>query len=219
MTPLESSIEPPGRAPFSSTVGKAPSSRARAAAHNPAIPAPAISNSGQGEGRLVLDVLDLDPLRAPDEHGVRVCRVDDVVDLDPELAGLRDVILGRLDQNGEMVQQRPLRIARLTLVELDERPADLHPWRARGPRRSSGEAQPEVLLGRLLGRLRPQRDVVEVVLDLRRRLDEPEPQPFRDVCVDLTVAWPVQLGAVERAERRAEARDPQRDVLERALLA
>ena len=88
MTPLESSIEPFGRVLFSSTVGKAPSSRARAAAHNPAIPAPAISNSGQGEGRLVLDVLDLDPLRAPDEHGVRVRRVDDVVDLDPELAGL-----------------------------------------------------------------------------------------------------------------------------------
>src|SRR4029078_11560052 len=101
MTPLESSIEPPVRVPFSCTVGKAPSSRARAAAHNPAIPAPAISNSGQGEGRLVPHALHLCALPAPpathasalrrgarDERVVRLGGVDEVVDLDPELAGL-----------------------------------------------------------------------------------------------------------------------------------
>jgi len=44
--PLESSIEPPGRSPFSSTTTSAPSSRARAAAHSPAIPAPATTRSG-----------------------------------------------------------------------------------------------------------------------------------------------------------------------------
>ena len=43
MTPLERSIEPPGREPFSSTIGEPPSSRARAAAHRPAIPPPAMS--------------------------------------------------------------------------------------------------------------------------------------------------------------------------------
>ena len=81
----------------------------------------------------MLDVLDLDPLRAPDEDGVRVRRVDDVVDLDPALAGLRDVILRRLDENCQMVQQRTFRLARLALVELDECPADLDPRRSEAP--------------------------------------------------------------------------------------
>ena len=45
MTPLDSSIEPPGRSPFSSTVAATPSSRARAAAHRPAMPAPATTIS------------------------------------------------------------------------------------------------------------------------------------------------------------------------------
>ena len=44
MTPLESSIEPPARVPFSISVGASPSSRARAAHTSPAMPAPAISN-------------------------------------------------------------------------------------------------------------------------------------------------------------------------------
>jgi hypothetical protein len=42
MTQLDSSIDPPGRVPFSYTIGVAPSSRARAAAESPAIPAPAM---------------------------------------------------------------------------------------------------------------------------------------------------------------------------------
>src|SRR5690348_2132952 len=133
--PLERSIEPPAREPFSSTAGSAPSSRARAAAHSPANPAPAISNSGQGERRLVLDVLDAHALRTPDEDRVRVGGVDDVVDLEPELARLLDVLLGRLDAHGEVVQERTLRIAGLALVELDERPADLDPRLARRARR------------------------------------------------------------------------------------
>jgi hypothetical protein len=118
----------------------------------------------------VLDVLDLDPLRAPDEDGVGVRRVDDVVDLDPELAGLGDVLLGRLDQNRKVVQQRSLRVARLALVELDESSADLDPRRARRSRRGRGESELEVGLRRLLGRMRPECNVVEVVLDLGRRL-------------------------------------------------
>ncbi len=44
MTPLESSIDPPVRVPFSINVGERPSSRARAAHTSPAMPAPAISN-------------------------------------------------------------------------------------------------------------------------------------------------------------------------------
>ena len=42
MTPLDSSIDPPDRVPFSWTRGVAPSSRARTAADSPAIPAPAM---------------------------------------------------------------------------------------------------------------------------------------------------------------------------------
>ena len=44
------------------------------------------ARSDERERRLVLDVLDLDALRAPDEDGVRVRRVHDVGDLDPELS-------------------------------------------------------------------------------------------------------------------------------------
>ena len=44
ITPLESSIDPPARSPFSRTSGAAPSSRARAAATRPAIPAPATTS-------------------------------------------------------------------------------------------------------------------------------------------------------------------------------
>src|SRR5947207_15445635 len=96
MTPLDSSIEPPGRSPFSSTVGAAPSSRARAAAHNPAMPAPAtITSLGQREAGLLLDVLDPDAPGTPEEARVGVGRVDDVVDLDTDLLGLGAVPVGR----------------------------------------------------------------------------------------------------------------------------
>jgi len=73
----------------------------------------------------VLDVLDPHALRAPDEHRVGVGRVDDVVDLEAELARLFDVLLGGLDPDGEVIQERALGIPRLAVVELDERAADL----------------------------------------------------------------------------------------------
>src|SRR5204863_3856274 len=75
---------------------------------------------GQRELRLVLDVLDLHALGAPDEDGVRVGGVDDVGDLDAELARLGNVLVRRLDLDGKVVQERLLGIARLALVELDE---------------------------------------------------------------------------------------------------
>jgi hypothetical protein len=59
---------------------------------------------GQREARFVLDVLDPHPLGTPEEDRVRVRRVDDVVDLDPELFGLGDVLFGRVDKYREVVE-------------------------------------------------------------------------------------------------------------------
>jgi len=80
----------------------------------------------------VLDVFDPHTLRAPEKDRVCVRRVDDVVDLDAELLGLGDVILGRVDEHREMVQQRALRLARVALVQLDEGASDLDPRLFRG---------------------------------------------------------------------------------------
>src|SRR3954454_20427818 len=109
------------------------------------MPAPAtITTLGQRERRFVLDVLDPNALRPPDEDRVRVGRVDDVVDLYPELLGLGDVLLGGVDEDCEMVQERSLRIARPALVELDEGPADLDPRLLRRAGRRVAEPEPLV---------------------------------------------------------------------------
>ena len=62
---------------------------------------------------------------------IRVRGVDEVGDLDARVLGLRAMLLGRLDEDGEVVQQRPLRVAGVALVELDEGAA--RPRRAGGP--------------------------------------------------------------------------------------
>ena len=98
-TPLESSIEPPGRSPFSRTSTRAPRAAASAAATSPAIPAPATTRSAMGgsderEARLVLDVLELDPVGPPDEDGARVRRRPHVRDLDPARARLALDVVG-----------------------------------------------------------------------------------------------------------------------------
>src|SRR5919198_510893 len=103
-------MEPPGRVPFSWTTTSAPSSRARAAAASPAIPAPATTRSGsaldEGERRLVLDVLELDAVRAPDEDRVRVLCVHDVGDLETPLLRLPDVLVGGFDAKPEVIEER-----------------------------------------------------------------------------------------------------------------
>ena len=167
----------------------------------------------------MLDVLDLDALRAPDEDRVGVRRVHDVGDLEPELAGLGDVLVRRVDLDRQVVQERLLRISRLALVKLDERTAGLDTGRAGGALSSALEAEALVLVSGLLGRARPESDVFQVVLDLGRRLDEAQTQALGDVEVHLAHARPLDLRAVELGERAVEARDPQRDVLERPLLA
>src|SRR5438046_8838368 len=116
-----------------------------------------------------------------------------------------------------MVQQRPLRVARLTFVELDERATDLHARGARGPRRNGVKAELLVRIGGLLRRARPERDVVEVVIDVRRGLDQAEPKTLAHVEVDLSVAGAVEREVVtELALGLLKTLDPHRDVLQRA---
>ena len=59
--------------------------------------------------------------------------------------------------------------------------------------------------------------MVEVVVDVRLALDEPEPQAFGDVEVGATVLAR-DVNAFERAERLVQIRHTQRHVLERAPL-
>ena len=56
--------------------------------------------------------------------------VDDIVDLDAEVVRAGDVLVRRLDEHREVVEQRPLGRARLAGMELDERAADLDTRRA-----------------------------------------------------------------------------------------
>src|SRR3954453_12932282 len=223
MTQLERSIEPPGRVPFSSTRGRRPSSRARAAHTSPAMPAPAtiINELGQRERRLVLDVLNAPPLRAPEEHRIRVRGIDDIVDLDAELVRSSDVLVRGINEDGEMVQQRLLGRARLPRMELDPRPADLD---ARSPRAAGSsrlETERGVLLGRRFRILREEGDVIEVVLNVGVCLDEPEPDAFAaDVEIRGAVAGALDWNfAGELVERRVETRDTERDVLQRTPVA
>ena len=74
----------------------------------------------------MLDVLDAHAFRAPDEDGARVRGVDDVVD-DVALLRLGDDRIDFVDEHGDMVQQRLLRVTRVAGMELDVRPADLDP--------------------------------------------------------------------------------------------
>jgi hypothetical protein len=91
-------------------------------------------------------------------------------------------------------------------VELDEGPADLD---AGGAVRR--EAVAHVVARGRLGSGRPERDVVEVVLDVGRRLDEGEGDALGDL-EDLRRA----VGKLGTGGR--EVGDPQADMLERTLL-
>jgi hypothetical protein len=72
----------------------------------------------------VLDVLDADALRAPDEDCACVRCVDDVVD-DAHVLRLGDVVVDGVDEHREVVEDRLLGIAGPAGVELDIRAADL----------------------------------------------------------------------------------------------
>ena len=86
----------------------------------------------------MLDVLELDAVRAPDEHGEGVRGVDDVGDLDSQL------LCGRsgVDEHPEVVEERSLRLARVSLDELEVGAPDLDAVRVVRSARSRTSATP-----------------------------------------------------------------------------
>ena len=84
-------------------------------------------------------------------------------------------VVRAVDEHGEVVQERPLRLRRIAGVELEERAADLDA-RNTVARLGLVEAEGEVLARGCLGVARVQRDVVEVVVDLGLRLDDGPPR-------------------------------------------
>src|SRR5664279_6137140 len=112
-----------------------------------------------------------------------------------------------------MVQQRLLRRARLPRVELDPRSADLDARSAGRPGRSRREAELSVRRRRLLRIRGEEGDVVEVVLDVGRGLDEPEPHAFGQLEVRLAVARAIELEACRQLRQcGGEAGDAERNV-------
>src|SRR6266849_2208407 len=119
-----------------------------------------------------------------------------------------------------MVVQRLLGRARLAGMELDPGTSDLD---ARTPCRT-GRRRPETeraVLRRSLLRVRgEERHVVEVVLDVGLRLDEPEAHAFAHVEVRLAGARTFELASGRQLrERLVERGDAECDVLQRAALA
>ncbi len=83
----------------------------------------------------MLDVLELDAVRAPDEDRIGVRRVDDVGDLETAPLRLLDVILSGFDPQAEVVEQRAVALSRVALLEDDRRsPALRLPFAASKPR-------------------------------------------------------------------------------------
>ena len=207
MTHDESSIEPPTRVPFSRTSASA---RARGAGQRRRA-RPCRRPRPCTHVKLNVGLCSTYSIRTrfgpPQERRVGVRRIDDGLDLDVELSGIRDHLVCRLDQHGEMVEQRPLRLTGSPSWKLDEGAADLDPRPLRRARsrsaRTPARSPP--------GRRRQKRDVVEVVLDVGRRLTSVTKIPSP---ISKTSAVPVgQLGA-----RGSEVGYAQPDVLQGALL-
>ncbi len=60
----------------------------------------------------MLDVFDPHAFRAAHEDRERVRGVDDVVDLHAEVVRGREMLVNRIDEDSEVVEERPLRRAR-----------------------------------------------------------------------------------------------------------
>ena len=129
------------------------------------------------------------------------------------------VLVGRVDEDGEVVEERLFRSARLTGMELDPGPAHLH---ARTPGRAGRRGtEPEraVLRRRRLGIGGAERDVVEVVVEVGVCLDETERDAFCQLEVRLALAPPLDVEAFGQLGQRAlEIAHPEGDVLERTAL-
>jgi len=124
----------------------------------------------------VLDVLELHPVGPPDEERDRVRRVDEVVDLDPEILGIGPMLLDRVDEDADVVQERTLRVAEVAGEQLEERAAHLQPA-VTG--RSEAEGLP--LNGRRNRIGGDERDVVEVELRVGVGLDQHDLEAFPEI--------------------------------------
>src|SRR5207244_6231501 len=134
--------------------------------------------------------------------------IDDVVD-DVTLLGLRGHRVDLVDEHCDVVQQRLLGGARIAGMELDVSAADLDARMTLERTLCSVETKRPVVLRRLLGVNRIQRDVVEVVLHLRRRFDKAHSNALAEL--DLNT-----IGKVD--SRTIEIRHAQRNVLESTFL-
>jgi hypothetical protein len=151
----------------------------------------------------VLDVLELDVLGQPDEDGERVGGVHELGDFDPGALRGGLVLLGGIDQHRKMVQERSLGIARIAGMELDVGTAYLDAGLSLRAGLGGIEAVP-LVLG--CGRPRIRRedgDVIQVVLAVGLRLDQPNLQAF---------------ARLDLGRCAIQARDAERDVLERPAL-
>jgi hypothetical protein len=146
----------------------------------------------------VLDVLDLHAFGPPHEERAGVRRVDEVGNLDAELTRLRESVLGRVNEDAEVVQERPLRVHGLASVELDVRAAGLAARDAGVARLRRLKAEGNVLLGGRVGLPRVERNVIEVVVDANRCFDEPDPQTVPELGVDDVRIDAVQIADAER---------------------
>ena len=112
------------------------------------------SRLDEREARLVLDVLDLHAVRAPEEDRVGIRGVDDVGDLDPELVRAAMCSSAESTRTARWFRSGSLGRADLAAVELDVGAADLDARSLGQARRDRIEAEPDVLGGRFLRRTR-----------------------------------------------------------------
>jgi hypothetical protein len=91
------------------------------------------------------------------------------------------VLFGGVDEHSQVVQQRPLGVSRIARVELDMGPADLDTRIAFVARVGRCEPQLLVLARGTLRVVCVERNMVEVVLDVGRRLDEPNPHSLAEL--------------------------------------
>ena len=114
-----------------------------------------------------------------------------------------------------MVQQRPLGLAGVTLVQLNEGASDLDARLLRGPGRRIPEAEPFVSPRRSGRVAREQGGMVEVVVDVGSRLDEPKLEALVEVEIGLALARLLDREVLRQLrDRSPEVGHAERDVLE-----
>ena len=159
--------------------GAAPSSRARAAADRPAMPAPAMTTAARipACARRTRCARAPAPTRRPHACSLRRRRCRRCRAPRPR----RCARIDRVDEDCEMVQQRLVGLARITGMELDVRAADLDARMPVGDGSRDRSRAPCTPRPSARGSAEYERDVVEVVLDVGRRFDELHTNTFPEL--------------------------------------